>query len=581
MITRLQEENAKLRQTSSAPKSDFTFSVPSVPAQTTAPAFSASASPPPALNKDAAGPSSYNNNDILAFLSSSSAAPPQPTQTPFTMINPSPPPAANNASSMNSIDDFMMNWNSSAFGTELPQAVPPSVTNLTEQPANTDFASLWNSLNQGNNSTFSTLQNQQSQQQSTVDNNNFFSLFHNAFTPSLDGQAPAVNSNPAFSQYVNSANTAPYNVQQNSQNVANNMFPFASANASSSASPSSGSTGHTNPQPHHQNSIGSTRNSSSADSPETCASSTSGGSDPSDAQPSTPNNGQVLFAGNNKQKSKSGDNSNNLYPDMGFSSLGNVNLQDNNNTGSFGSMFGNTGFESVTTPSGVFDMMNYRDPLLGNLDGNASGDNFNFGSFNPGNNNVSSSSGTGTNNNQRSDTLDFSEFLVASPPSSTTSPPVTGNNFFQMPGNNAKDSNSSSSLPTLGSLSNGPSPQSSINTASGSSGTPNNGSGTHNWLPYDIPYNHPLIQHVMKDQLEAQKARKEFENQMSTLSGKQSSDIDGLCTDMTMKATCKDHARERIAQALQTDEQTMKLYNEYLASAGQNTAQQTPSPNLK
>lgn len=490
MISRLQEENAKLRQTTSAPQSDFTFSVPSAPAQTTAPAFAAPAS---ASSKDAAAPSSFNNNDIMSFLSSN-PTPPQPTQTPFTMITPSPPlPNNGNTTSMNSIDDFMMNWNSSAFGTELPQAVPPSVTNLTEQPADTDFASLWKSLNQGNTSTFSTVPSQQTQQQNLADNSNFFSLFQNAFTPSLDGQAPASNTNPSFSQYVNSANTATYNTQS-AQNMAANLFPFANANASSSASPSNTSNSKANTNLQHQNSMNSTRNGSSADSPETCASSTSGGSDPSDAQPSTPNNGQVLFGtnNNNKAKSKSGDSVQSLYPDIGLTSFNTSNLSNNNTGSTFEAMFGNNGFGSATTPSGVFDMMNYRDPLLGNLnDAPASGENFNFGSFIPGNGNVSGSS-AGVNNNKRSDTLDFSDFLVASPPSTTQSPPVNGS-FFQMPGNNAKESNSSSSLPTLGSLSNGPSPvstqpspQTSLNTASTSTGN-TSANGTPNWLPYDIP----------------------------------------------------------------------------------------------
>lgn len=75
------------------------------------------------------------------------------------------------------------------------------------------------------------------------------------------------------------------------------------------------------------------------------------------------------------------------------------------------------------------------------------------------------------------------------------------------------------------------------------------------------------------------KDKQDFEKGMQSIPRQNSNDIDGLCSDMQMKATCKEHARERIAAALQTDEQTMKLYNEYLASAGQNL-QQTPSPNV-
>lgn len=73
----------------------------------------------------------------------------------------------------------------------------------------------------------------------------------------------------------------------------------------------------------------------------------------------------------------------------------------------------------------------------------------------------------------------------------------------------------------------------------------------------------------MKDQVQQDKAN--FENQMKAIPRNGPCDIDGLCDDMQMKATCKDHARDRIAKAIQTDEMTMKLYNDYLASAGAST----------
>lgn len=579
LISRLQEENAKLRSTS-APQSDFTFTIPSAPAQTSAPAFNNSSLP----SSEDKGNSSFSNTDILSLLSS--AQPPaQPSQTPFTMINPSPPITTNN-SATGSLDDWINNWNSSAFGTELPQAVPPSVTNLAEQPADNGFASLWNSLNQNNSSTFDILQNQQAQQQNATDTNNtFFSLFQNAFSPSLDGNTSAPNS---FSQYVNSSNTAPYNTTQNTDS---SMFPFANASGSGSPAVNSNSSDNGNYQGQRQNSISQNRttvaNSSSADSPETCASSTSGGSDPSDAQPSTPNNGQALFGNNNnKAKAQSGDSLQNLYTGMGMTSFSNGSLPPNT-SGLAG--FNNTysGFENVSTPSGVFDSMNYRDPLLTNLNGaNTSGSDFNFGSFLSGNANTNTNMSAG--NDKRSDTLDFSDFLVASPPGMTQSPPVT-NNLFQMPGNHGQESNSSSSLPTLSSLSNTtspasthPSPQTSLNTGSSSTGA-SSANGTPNWLPYDVPYTHPLIQHVMRDQVQQDKAQ--FESQMHAIPRSGPCDIDGLCNDMQMKATCKDHARDRIAKAIQTDEMTMKLYQDYLATAGGTTAsnsqvKQTPSPNL-
>jgi len=510
------------------------------------------------------------------------------------MINPSPPINAN-AQTTGSLDDWMNNWHSSAFGTELPQAVPPSVTNIAEQPADNGFASLWNSLNQNTNSTFNTLQNQQSQQQSAIDtNNSFFSLFQNAFSPSLDGTAPASNS--SFSQYVNSSNTAPYNT--NAQTATSNIFPFANASSSGSPAVNVNTSNTGNQQTQRQNSSNNNRstapNSSSADSPETCASSTSGGSDPSDAQPSTPNNGQALFGNNTKAKAQSGDSIQSLYPDIGLNSFATGNMQANTGgIAGFNSLYNSSGFESVTTPSGVFDAMSYRDPLLANLSGqNTSGNGFDFDSFLSGN--AMSNANVPNANSKRSDTLDFSDFLVTSPPGMTQSPPVTSN-FFQMPGNNGQESNSSSSLPTLASLSNStspvstqPSPQTSLNTASSSTGASST-NGTPNWLPYDIPYSHPLIQHVMKDQIvtkdQVQQDKANFDNQMQAIPRSGPCDIDGLCDDMKMKATCKDHARDRIAKAIQTDEMTMKLYNDYLASAGANTGnngqfQQTPSPNL-
>lgn len=591
MISRLQEENAKLRSTS-APQSDFTFTVPSASQQTTAPAFSGTA-----IAGNNQSSSSLSTNDILSMLASA-PAPAQPSQTPFTMINFSPPITSNtNPLTAANLDDWMNNWNSSAFGTELPQAVPPSVTNLSERPADSDFASLWNSLNQGSNPTFNTLQNQQAQQNAAETNNSFFSLFQNAFSPSLDGSSSA--SNPSFSQFANSSNnTASYD---NNQNFSGNMFPFATNSANGSSATNSFSSNNINNgsfNQHQQQKSNSNRNtapnSSAADSPETCASSTSGGSDPSDAQPSTPNNGQTLF-GNDQSKanSKSGGSLQSFYPDIGLTSFN----AGQGQAGAAGNGNGNvnnvrsSGFESATTPSGVFDTMSYRDPLMANLGGHSgSGSDFNFDSFITGSG-VSPASGS----NKRSDTLDFSDFLVASPPGMTQSPPVTGN-LFQMPSNHGQNSNSSSSLPTLGSLSHGaspastqPSPQTSLNTASSSTGA-SSANSTPNWLPYDVPYTHPLIQHVMKDRIQQDKAN--FESQMKAIPRNGPCDVDGLCDEMKMKATCKDHAMDRIAKSIQTDEMTMKLYNDYLASAGNlngntngnngNTGQfqQTPSPNL-
>lgn len=591
LISRLQEENAKLRSTS-APQSDFTFTIPPAQAQGASVAPGSNGTPIAANNNNGNNKtaSTFNNNDIVSFLSSA-PPPPQPSQSPFTMINPSPPPQNAN-SAMGSLDDWMNNWNSSAFGTELPQAVPPYVTNLAEQPADNGFASLWNNLNQGNASTFNTLQTQQEQQQNVTENNNaLFSLFQHAFSPSLENSSSSANPSPA--QYVNSSNTPPYT---NAQAIGANMFPFANA-SSNGASPDVSSSNGGRPQMQQQqqnynnnntNNMHMSVNNSTAASPETCASSTSGGSDPSDAQPSTPTSGQVLFGNDNKSNSKaqSGDSVQSLYADFGLSAFTTGGMQNHRtNSGSSNNMLGGPGFESATTPSGVFDMMNYRDPLLSNLSGDASsGNGFDFNSFLAGtgnsNTNLSNINGKGPDN------LDFSDFLVASPPGLTQSPPVTGN-MFQMPGNNGHQSNSSSSIPTLGSLSSGaspsstlPSPQTSLNTGS-SSGGASSTNGTPNWLPHDIPYSHPLIQHVLKDQV--QKDKQDFDNQMKAIPRK-SLDVDGLCSDMQMKATCKDHARERLAKALQTDEMTMKLYNDYLSSAGANNGgngqtQRTSSPN--
>lgn len=593
MISRLQEENAKLRSTS-APQSDFTFTVPSAPAQTTAPAFSGSAI---TGNNDQSN-SSLSSDGILSVLSS--APPPaQPSQMPFTMIHPAAAdPSTTDPLTGAGLDDWMNNWNSSAFGTEMPQAVPPLVTNLAERPADSDFASLWNSLNQGSNSTFNTLQNQQAQQNAAESNNTLFSLFQTAFSPSLDGNTSPPNS--SFSQYVNSSSTAPYNT---TPSFASSMFPFESASGSTSSNPNDAngsSIGNTSSHHTQDQKSNPTRNraphSSSADSPETCASSTSGGSDPSVAQPRTPNNGQMLFGNslNDKTKAKSGDSIQSFHPDFGLNSFNSGHMHGNGNTannGSFNNSMLPSGLESATTPSAVFDTMNYRDPLLANLGGHStSGGNFNFDSFISGY--APSVASPASGGNKRSDTLDFSDFLVASPPGMTQSPPVTGN-LFQVPSNHAYGSNSSSSLPTLGSLSHGaspastqPSPQTSLNTASSSTG-PSSSNGTPNWLPYDVPYSHPLIQHVMRDKVQQDKAN--FESQMKAIPRSGPCDVDGLCDEMQMKASCKDHAMDRIAKSIQTDEMTMKLYNDYLATAGavhnnngsNGQPQQKPTPNLK
>lgn len=593
MISRLQEENAKLRSTS-APKSDFTFTVPPASAQTTAPAFSGSS-----ITGNNQSNSSMSTNDILSMLASA-PAPVQPSQTPFTMINPTQPvTSSSNSLTAANLDDWMNSWNSSAFGTELPQAVPPSVTNLAERPADSDFASLWNSLNQGSNNTFNTLQAQQAQENAADTNSTFFSLFQNAFSPSLDGNASVTN--PSYSQNVNNAtHNAPYN---SVQNALGSMFPFANSSGSSVSASNNlnnnnniniGSSAHHKQDQKSNFTKNTAPNTSSADSPETCASSTSGGSDPSDAQPSTPNNGQVLFGNDNKAKGKNGDSLHSFYPDFGMASFNTGQVQAGaGSTGSFNNLRG-SGFETATTPSGVFDSMNYRDPLLANLGGHrSSGNDFNFDAFISGNAQSSFSPAGGSN--QRSDTLDFSDFLVASPPGMTQSPPVTSN-LFQMPSSHGQNSNSSSSLPTLGSLSHGtspasthPSPQTSLNTTSSSTGT-STANSTPNWLPYDVPYSHPLIQHVMKDRVQQDKAN--FESQMKAIPRNGPCDVDGLCDDMTMKATCKDHAMDRIAKSIQTDEMTMKLYKDYLASAGNVSGnsngsngtpgqfQQTSSPSL-
>jgi hypothetical protein len=556
LITRLQEENSKLRQPA-APQSTFTIPTASSSISSNNPTF-----PPTKPIQDNSALASYSSSDIMAYLSS--APPSQPVQQPFTMIQPSPPAGATQNGNAG-FEDWMMNWNSSAFGTELPQAVPPSVTNLTEQPANNGFASLWNNLNTDTAPTFNPMQTQQVQQnvqQQTAQPDNsssFFSLFHNAFatTPNdLTSPGGMANSTTYAQVGGNSGDSA----ASQTSSASPSLFPFAN-NGGSFSSVTSNNGNLQNLQSRH----GST---GQGESPETTASSGTG-SERSDGQPNTPNNGQVLFGSANPTAVK-GSDVQNAYTNFGFStSTGNSPAAAITAQTGLNNMFG-----TATTPSGVYDLMNYRDPILAGLGGDSSfqDDTFNFQSYNNGIiGNVNA-----PNQPKRADTLDFNDFLVASPPTFTQSPPVSST-LFGKPSNNGHDSSSASSVPTLGSLSssdppspNHPSPQTSLTTGNSNSAS-SSSTSTPNWLPYDVTWGHPLIQHVMKDQIEPtinlqkQQDKRDFENTMSSLpTRKGPCDIDGLCNDMQLKATCKEAARDRIAKAIHTDEMTMQLYNDYL-----------------
>jgi len=191
------------------------------------------------------------------------------------------------------------------------------------------------------------------------------------------------------------------------------------------------------------------------------------------------------------------------------------------NNAAFSGIFGGNAlspskFLNPTTPSGIFDMMNYRDPLFPGLNDSGVG---------------SGSDGSRAVN----DILDFNDFLVQSPPAMAGASPSALANVTAPP--YRASSTSSSSVPGLShSGSNSPS-----NTSSHvDSPQTLMSNAAKDMLPYEVKYSHPLIQHVMGPMMaENKKNGKHFDGTPMT-----DTELDSLCCDMTLKATCKDVSLE-------------------------------------
>ncbi|KAL7008456.1 hypothetical protein EMMF5_002185 [Cystobasidiomycetes sp. EMM_F5] len=531
-------ENARLQQSGkAAPQTDFTFNFrgPDVPTMSVPreKSSSRSSSPPDASAAPSSlpnAPASFSDSDILAFLSQ----PAQPSdqavlpQHQFEMIPASMP---NNLG-----DDFF--WNSSAFGTEIPQVAPAKVTNLLEQYGIAGFNS-----------------NPTASAQESLFGNGKDSLSPASFPSFSSGSTPTAGVSPATS--ANATISAPAATASNTFTGATNQRSTSgySARSSSGDSPTAQMYNavfermlQQQQQTNNNASLTNTNNGMStlakqaltrnvatnssapiaADSPETTCS--SNGSDPSSIssdhqQPITPNNGQTLFGANMFGSGFGG--SSGLSPfSSGYGSLGDANAAF---SGVFGAGLVGSGKSAVTTPSGIFDTLNYRDPLF-----------------------------AGSMDNYPLETVNFNDFLVASPPALGSG----ANDAYSQPfaaaasethpvhpqqgSREASGSSSSGYVPTLGGLSDGTSPSAHSSTASSPKTAFQQGADQwmdaafgknrpNNVLPHDVTYDHPLIQHVFRD-------TQGFSNN--------DHELETLCSDMKMKASCKD-----VSSILQDTEQ--------------------------
>ena len=435
LVSRLQEENKRLQTSSTssasgnAPQSDFTFRLPN-------------SSVPPELNS------------ILEQVS-----------RPFTIIHPSDFPPAN--------DDWL--WNSSTFGTEIPQAIPPSV-NFLDQYANrastspstilNPYTSLSTSPYQLTSSNGSSADNTY-QQDSTLAYN---SLFTTGFP--FNG--------------LGALSSAPESVIGGSTSLA--AVNNTNGNADSNTRPSVKESGSRH----------------SSDSPDTTGSSTGSASSP-DVQPPTPGAA------------------------ASFSSASDPIINNK-----FAQPISREAYQA-TTPSNGFDMMNYRDPFLSGLTGQNSSMDF-------------------AKDDNANQLWDYNDFLVQSPPSIGSNIPIfsgenqdsrmhntssEGQQYISVSGSGS-GSGSGSSASTLASTSS--------TAASSTTSSPHGLMGTDSTnlnpdditLSDDLTYSHPLIKHVFND-IEEQIQQGTFTPIVAGCKDVYGCyDIDSLCQDMKLKATCKE-----------------------------------------
>ena len=420
LVTRLQEENRRLQSsstsssTSSAPESDFTFRLPS-----------SSTPQESSLARTSSGPASFSDADIMAFLNQPSTAP--KSQQPFTMIPPSNLPPLG--------DDWL--WNSSSFGTEIPQAIPPSVNFLDQYAANAS------ALAAGSTHPYTQSATVGQPSVSEMDSSN---------GPHQD---PASAYHAVFSSFSPTGFAAYPGISANDSGFA--TFASSSGSGKPTKPAISGTT-------YKASGVG--------DSPDTTYSSSSG-SDPSD-QPVTPS-----------------------VPSMPATNM--FGTKDAGGEVTAPNYFSTT----AGTPGNLFNLMDYRDPIffadLGAQDG-----------F-PGQETTTS------------EALDFSDFLVQSPPTLGGFDP--GCPIVATAGGSGASGNSGSSVPALAS---------SASTVSSGPSSPHSAAVVlatepDDYLPYDVPYSHPLIKHVLRD----------FPKPAIPPSV-EPSEIDCLCDGMKMKVSCKE-----------------------------------------
>lgn len=543
LVDRLQQENARLQQAQNnqppAPQSDFTFR--SQPAPSSNP--SSSAVPYQSGSATSDGPASLTDQDILAFLNQ--PAPVFPQQSAYTMIQPSP---QGSQSGSGSSEDWL--WNASTFGTEIPQAIPLDVTNLAES-----------SRSPNNNAIFP-----------------WADLSANtASTGNFSASGP-ISSNPNYASYLtgfpsfNTDNAASQSVSQTASQQGHSSRSASQTHTSASRSSTDGTSGK----------AGSRNGGTTAESPETTCSSS--GSDPSDALPATPSSapfpyissgqdGQIDFAAMfGQSQSGFGDLKASPYSFLtspGLQGSGMVKTETPQ-TSFFGSM-------QATTPSAIFDSLNYRDPLLADLDDNGN-----------------RSTDLLANLDNKNENFDLSDFLVASPPSQQgasagPSPPA----FLHHSSSGSTQSgyaSSSGSVPTMGSQAY---PKSTSSGQSSSAASPQANMQGQVTLPYNMTYGHPLASYVLQsmqgkspsqqpqqqesvrqpwqqyaDQIMQGCKQKAFEDEVQKRQAKggvmDAHDLDSLCKDMQVKATCQEMIRKKVQDSMDSDQEMMELYKKYM-----------------
>lgn len=434
-------------------------------------------------------------------------------------------------------DDWL--WNASTFGTEIPQAIPLGVTNLTDPSARPQNALFpWADLN----STFGDSSASSSTSPSTA--------FPNAgpspnFASFLTGYSPLTNQSTVSPPPGGQPSNGLHNQQTHRSNSGTSQ-----SNGSSQRAGSFNSNGKAG--------------SSQGESPETTCSSS--GSDPSDNQPATPSSTAFPFVANPADGTINfaamfgqAPGAQNGFTDSKNSPFSFANAMQSqvpvvktespqSATSFFGSM-------QATTPSGIFDALNYRDPILADLDGGKA----DGGVF------------------------DIADYLAPSPQSQQGAATVPSPPTFQH--HSSSGSTQSGNASSTGSGLTYPRSTSSGHSSNATS-PPSAGVNGQVELPYAMTYGHPLAQYAVSKmpgsfmtqggddskprwQAYADKVMANCKADLAragydTSAASDPDAIDSLCKDMQLKARCEDSIRKKIQESLDSDAEMMKLYNKYM-----------------